>query len=134
MQHAFRAWERLYQSFDARILTVLRASLDRVEVPGYCCADDGWETVGKKSKGSAKIDGQNHNSAFIGEYHPKAATQAGARTATAAPSAQPAAAAPAPCLPCLPPPQPPAPRHVPTLDVPDNYQYSQLSHVLAKLL
>ena len=82
----------------------------------YCHADDGWETVGKKTKGSAKIDGQNHNSAFFGEYHPMAAGQAGARAATAAPPAQPAAAAPAPAA--APPAAPaPAPRHVPSQDV-----------------
>ncbi len=57
------------------------------------CTDDGWETVGKKNKSSAKIDGQNHNSAFLGEYRPMAASQASRPAAAPAPAAQPAAPA-----------------------------------------
>lgn len=70
-------------------------------------ADDGWETVGKKNKGS-------QNSAFLGEYHrPAAASQGSAWPAAAAPAAQPAApAAPA----AAPAPAPgPAPRSLPHL-------------------
>ena len=105
-------WQRLYQSFGVKIGTIHQAWLHRVEVVGCCCADDGWETVGKKTKGSAKIDGQNHNSAFFGEYHPMAVGQAGARTAAPAPSAQPAAAVPGPAAAPAADPAP-APRHVP---------------------
>ena len=72
--------------------------------------------MGKKTKGSAKIDGQNHNSAFFGEYHPMVAGQAGARAPTAAPSAQPAAAAPAPAAAPAAAPAP-APRYEPTQEI-----------------
>ena len=49
--------------------------------------------MGKKNKSSAKIDGQNHNSAFLGEYRPMAASQASRPAAAPAPAAQPSAPA-----------------------------------------
>lgn len=73
------------------------------------CTDDGWETVGRKNKSSTKIDGQNHNSAFLGEYRPMAASQASRPTAAPTPAAQPAAPAQPAAAPAAPASEP-APR------------------------
>ena len=82
-----------------------------------CYADDGWETVGRKNKGSAKVDGQNHNSAFLGEYRPMAASQASRPAAAPAPAAAPSAPAQPAAAPAAPA-SAPAPRSAPHVATP----------------